>query len=52
MSEEELARVRKKQCANFTQRFGMPQLAKEHSNELTPATETASMPFSLMSVYR
>jgi hypothetical protein len=29
--------------ANFAQRLGMPQLAKEHGDELTPTTETSGM---------
>src|ERR1700736_6135938 len=31
---------------DFTQGLGVPQLTKEHSDELTPATETPSMPLS------
>jgi hypothetical protein len=32
--------------ANFAQRLGMSQLAKEHGDELTPTTEPSGVPFS------
>jgi hypothetical protein len=33
-------------AAYFAQRLGIPQLAKEHGNELPPTTETSGMPLS------
>jgi hypothetical protein len=33
---------------DFTQGLGVPQLTKEHSDELTPTTETPGMPLSAL----
>jgi hypothetical protein len=33
-------------AANFAQRLGVSQLAKEHGDELPPTTETSRMTFS------
>jgi hypothetical protein len=37
---------------DFTQGLGVPQLTKEHGDELAPTTETTSMPFGLVLAYR
>jgi hypothetical protein len=33
---------------DFAQRLGVPQLTKEHGDELAPATETEGAPFGLV----
>jgi hypothetical protein len=41
----QLAFTTRQSAANLAQRTGLPQLAKEHGNELAPASEPARMTF-------